>query len=140
MFTSSERGNINRLDKWYVPSPPLPPTQSNLLTQHPPPLQSDPSLIMQNQQNTHFQQGSSKPTQFQNMTYASPRICSLYFSVLPSRTTACRSMQVPRSLAIRVCLWLDFALCESIDRVKLIRGFSLQLRSRNGNVRTRLQN
>ena len=54
----------------FLTTPPSIP--SNPLTQHSSPSQSAPSLIMQNQQDTHFQQGSSKPIKFKNERYANP--------------------------------------------------------------------
>ena len=104
--------------------PSHPPIQSNPLTRYPSPSQSapPPHPTMDKQEDIHFQKGSAKPTKFKNQTYENPCMHPPYFSHLLLQTAALGSIQVPR--AIRVCPYLHFALCESIDRAKLIRAFS----------------
>ena len=70
----------------FLTTPPSIP--SNLLTQHSSPSQSAPPLIMQNQQDTHFQQGSSKPIKFKNERYPNPRTYPPHFSLIVSNDSS----------------------------------------------------
>ena len=88
---------------------------------------------MDKQREHHFQKDQAKPTQFQHTRYINSSH-TYATSLLSSQTTAHSAIQL--RLTIRVCLCLHFALYESIDRVRLIRTFSFQLRSHGPKVRT----